>query len=258
MESLDTLRQSPHWSYSALNCYMQCPQRYCFRYVENAPAERIGSCIPFGKAFHAALTARAVHGRDFSLTEAQEGFAESFRLESKATPELCWKPGEDYDTCVAKGFDMLKVALENWQDDFAVKEVAVPFSLRIPGVGRPLIGEFDLVADDCGSDAVVDWKTASSKWASNRADFELQATAYTYVYAKLNGTNPLFRFDVYTKAKAPTVTSYYTRRTEADFARFERIAAQIDRSVERGCFHPIVSCQNCAECPYRDRCKKVR
>ena len=49
-----------HWSYSALNTYLQCPMRYKFRYVEHAPEERFGACFAFGRAFHAVLSQRAI------------------------------------------------------------------------------------------------------------------------------------------------------------------------------------------------------
>ena len=60
MATIDELRQEPHWSYSALNTYLNvCQLQYFYRYVEQAEVERTSVCLPFGKAFHAALTAQA-------------------------------------------------------------------------------------------------------------------------------------------------------------------------------------------------------
>ena len=56
---IDKLREMPHWSYSAMQCYLTCPLKYKFRYVDNAEPERTGSCFPFGRAFHATVS-RAV------------------------------------------------------------------------------------------------------------------------------------------------------------------------------------------------------
>ena len=61
---IDKLRESPHWSYSAMQCYLSCPLKYKFRYIDNAEPERTGSCFPFGRAFHAALSERARIGKD--------------------------------------------------------------------------------------------------------------------------------------------------------------------------------------------------
>ena len=84
---------------------------------------------------------------------------------------------------IGKAGEMLKVAFDHWQDDYTVKSVAEPFSVTLPGVERPLIGEFDLVVEEGGKDpCIVDWKTSGSRWPTGKADFEHQATAYCYAY----------------------------------------------------------------------------
>ena len=66
---IDKLKEMPHWSYSSLNCFLSCPLKYKFRYIDNAEPERTGSCFPFGRAFHAALSERARIGKDMSERE---------------------------------------------------------------------------------------------------------------------------------------------------------------------------------------------
>jgi len=57
---IDELRTKPHWSYTALNTYLNvCQLQYFFRYIEQAEAEQISACLLFGKAFHAALSQQA-------------------------------------------------------------------------------------------------------------------------------------------------------------------------------------------------------
>ena len=49
METLDELRQEPHWSYSALNTYLNiCQAQFMYRYVDQAEVERTSVCFPFG------------------------------------------------------------------------------------------------------------------------------------------------------------------------------------------------------------------
>jgi len=246
---------TPHWSYSSLNCYLQCPMKYYFRYVEQAPVERTGVCFPFGRAFHLVLSMRANKGADFKLAEAKDNFAELFKVETDASENLTYKPDETFTSCVAKAGEMLAVVWENWQDDFAVKSVADSFTIEVPGLRKPLIGEFDLVVTDGGDEAIVDWKTASAKWPMGKADRELQATAYCYAYRQLYGVNPIFRYDVVTKSKTPTVGSWYTVRSADELDRFEWVTARIEQSVEEGLFYPNESVMNCGECPYKERCK---
>ncbi|MBQ7206228.1 MAG: PD-(D/E)XK nuclease family protein [Lentisphaeria bacterium] len=249
---------TPHWSYSALNTYLQCPMKYAFRYIEHAPEERSGACFAFGRAFHAVLSERAIRGSEFTLDDAKENFFAVFKAETEAAgPALTYKPDETFDGCVAKAGDMLSVALENWQDDYTVKSVAESFSVTIPGVERPLIGEFDLVVEEGDKEpCIVDWKTSGSRWPAGKADFERQATAYCYAYRAKYQHTPLFRYDVYTKAKVPQVGNWYTVRTGDELTRFAELCRQVERCVNAEAFYRNESQMNCGDCPYRDRCRK--
>ena len=255
--SIYDLKEKPHWSYSAFNTYLQCPMKYKFRYVDNAPVERTCSALPFGRAFHAALTERARVGMDLKLADTKDIFADFFKYEIAAAENLRYKPNETYDSLRQTGFDMLTVALENWQDDYTVESVAESFSVTVPGLLRPLIGEFDCVVSDGSETTIVDWKTASSKWALGKADKDLQASAFCYAYKQVHDKNPVFRFDVITKTKQPSVNSHYTLRTQDELDRFEFIAGKIEKAVNAELFFPNENIINCAECPYADRCKKA-
>ena len=256
--TIETVRETtPHWSYSAFQTYLSCPRRYCFRYIEHAEVERTSVSIPFGRAFHAVLSERAMKGTDYTVEEAKDDFAVYFRGEVEVIENIAYKPDEDYWFWEQRGCDMLDVAFAEWSDDYTVKSVAEAFSVEVPGLSKPLIGEFDLVVVDGGDEAIVDWKTASAKWPNGKADLDLQATAFTYAYQSIYGTNPLFRFDVFTKAKAPAHHQFYTYRNRDDFDRFVYLAGKIEAAVSTGVFVPIESPMNCTECAYGSRCKAV-
>ena len=253
--NIETLRDKPHWSYSAFQTYLTCPMRYYFRYVEHAEVERTSISIPFGRAFHAVLSDRARKGSSYTVEDAKEDFAVYFRGETEVSENISYKPDEDYWFWEQRGCDMLDVALAEWQDDYAVKSVAEAFSMEVPGLSKPLIGEFDLVVTDGGDETICDWKTASMKWPTGKADRDLQATTFCYAYRQLHGRMPMFRFDVFTKAKTPAHHQFYTYRNQDDFARFVYLAGQIEKAINAGIFLPVESCMNCAECAYGSRCK---
>ena len=98
--TIDELRKEPHWSFSALNTYLNvCQLQYFYRYVEQAQAERTSACFPFGRAFHAALTAQAwecVMGNSLTREEIIGIFAEQFKVEVEAAPNLLYKQGENF------------------------------------------------------------------------------------------------------------------------------------------------------------------
>ena len=254
---IETMRETPHWSYSAFNTYLTCPMRYYFRYVKHAEVERTNVSIPFGRAFHAVLSERARKGISYKAEEGKADFAMYFKGEAEVSENLAYKPDEDYWFWEQRGYDMLDVALAEWPDDYTVKSVAEAFSVDVPGLSKPLVGEFDLVTVDGGDDTICDWKTASVKWAAGKADRDLQATTFCYAYQQMHGVNPLFRFDVFTKAKTPAHHQLYTLRSHDDFERFVFLAGKIEKAVNTGVFLPIESCMNCSECAYSERCKAV-
>ena len=255
--TIETIRETPHWSYSALNTYLTCPMRYFLRYIEHAEVERTSVSLPFGRAFHAVLSERARKGADFTIEDAKEDFAVYFRGETEVSENLTYRADESFESWLEKGFDMLDVALAEWPDDYTVKSVAESFSVEVPGLSKPLIGEFDLVVTDGGDETIVDWKTSTGKWPNGKADLDLQVSTFTYAYQRINGTNPLFRFDVFTKAKAPAHHQFYTTRTQDDLDRFVFLAGKIEAAVSTGVFLPVESCMNCTECAYGSRCKAV-
>ena len=253
---IESMRDRPHWSYSALQTYLTCPMRYYFRYIEHAEVERTSISIPFGRAFHLVLSERAMKGTNYTIVDAKEDFAVYFKGETEVCENLTYKQDEDYWFWDKRGCDMLDVALADWPDDYTVKSVAEAFRVNVPGLSKPLVGEFDLVTVDGGDDTICDWKTASTNWPKGKADRDLQATTFAYAYMKKYGVNPVFRFDVFTKAKTPAHHQFYTLRSNDDFDRFVYLAGQIEKAVNNGLFVPIESSINCAECA-SIRCKAV-
>ena len=187
MATIDELRQEPHWSYSALNTYLNvCQLQYFYRYVEQPEIERTSVCLPFGKAFHAALTAQAwecLMGSSLTREEVVNLFAESFKIETEVTPNLIYKEGENFDSMIALATRMLDAALANWSDFYTIKGVAQAFKIDVPGLKKPLIGEWDFLVQDGRDVCIVDWKTSASRWPAGKADRDLQATVFSYADA---------------------------------------------------------------------------
>ena len=259
MNNIKELKANPHWSYSAFQTFLTCPLKYQFRYIDKVEPERTGSCFPFGRAFHAALSERARIGQDMSVREVNDVFEDFLKAELDATPNVVFKENESLDSMLIQGSNMLEAVCENWTDDFSsVKSVAESFSVTVPGLSKPLIGEFDCIVEDGKDICIVDWKTSASRWPAGKADKDLQATVFTYAYNAKYDIKPLFRFDVVTKAKTPTVSNYYTLRTQSELDRFTALANRIEKNVCSGNFYPNETGFSCGECPYADHCKKWR
>ena len=65
METVEKLREAPHFSYTSLNTYLNvCQLQYYYRYVEKLPAERTAVALPFGTAMHQALSVQVTQFKD--------------------------------------------------------------------------------------------------------------------------------------------------------------------------------------------------
>ncbi|UKI32737.1 MAG: hypothetical protein L6W00_04020 [Lentisphaeria bacterium] len=70
METLDELRQEPHWSYSALNTYLNiCQAQFMYRYVEHAEVERTSACFPVRARLSRCVDSSGVGVCDWRLVD---------------------------------------------------------------------------------------------------------------------------------------------------------------------------------------------
>ncbi len=259
--NISELRKHPHWSYSALNTYLNvCQLQYYFRYIEQAEVEQTSACFAFGRAFHFAMSNLADIGNigsAFSVDELMDFFEQHFYSELQSTPNVKFKRNEDEDFLMELARKMLAVSLDNWHEYYNVKSVSETFSIDVPFLDKPLIGEFDLVVSDGSESCIVDWKTSATRWATGKADRDLQATVFSYAYLKKHGELPTFRFDVVTKTKSPTYDFHFTERNEDDFQRFIYLAQKVQESINKGVFLPSETCYSCSSCAYANRCKSI-
>lgn len=258
--SLFSLRKEAHWSFSSLNTYLNiCSLRYAFEYVYGLEREKVSASLPFGRAFHAALSEYAIStmsGKAMELSEVQEAFCEYLSIELNDTENICFKEGESPESLRERGMLMLAIALENWKHDERVTDIAKAFSAELPQASKVLIGEMDmLVRSQDGKPVIVDWKSSASKWPHEKADKDLQATCFSYAYFKESGIIPDFRFDVVTKAKNPAFESHWTRRDEDDFLRLFKLIHSVEKAVRAEVFLPADNSFSCKECAYASACR---
>jgi len=268
-ETLEQLKAKPHYSYSAINTYLAiCPLQFRYRYIDRLEAEQTPVALPFGSAYHAALTEQAQAARKGELLPCdalKEIFATYFRANIESSPKVIYKDGQDEDALILLAGKMLESTTKDWPDFFTcVSGLAVPFKFEIEGLSKPVIGEYDLVLtemtpfDEPGDPTItiVDWKTSARSWPDGREDRELQATIYTASFEANNGRRPDFRYDITTKAKAPKVERRYTKRSSDQIERMKRLLLEADRAIERGCFLPNENSFSCGDCPYAGACAR--
>ena len=253
------LRKAPHWSFSALNSVLNiCSLQYAFGRIYKEVPEFVPMNLVFGKAFHRGasyLFNMVKDGAQPEDNELNDFFAYALQAELNGSHyDVPLGEGKQIDDYILKGQQMLTTLADNLDPDDEVVATDVAFRVNLPG-SKPLIGEFDAVVEHQGRVIIVDFKTAASKWPAVKCHKDLQATAYLYALRQgLDSRESLFRYDVITKAKTPTVTRYLTNRTQDDFDRFLQLVKIADRVVEDELFYPHETSFACSGCQYSGAC----
>lgn len=263
--TLEQLRAAPHLSYSALNTYLNiCQLQFFFRYVAKLEPEQTPVALPFGSAFHAALSEQAQaakQGEKLSVAQLTDAFATYFTASCNGSDNVVFKREESKDDMILLAAKMLDAALSDWRDYWNVDAVALPFQIEMPGIDIPLIGEIDMLVsesnpfdDDPETPCIVDFKTAARMWPDDKAGKDLQATVFSYAFEKIYRRKPMFRFDVITKTKNPAVKRFYTERQQNDYNRLEKLVQAAQSAIQAGVFLPNETSFACGDCPYAGSC----
>ena len=267
VRKLAELRATPHWSFSSLNTILNiCSLRWAFEKVYHAERESVSASLPFGQAFHAAASLFALNkqrGTDMTELEVQDAFSEWLRLELSTAENLRLEDGESFDSLNGCGRKMVSALMGGWRSSQRVIGVSVAYSVPIVDASGnrvselPLIGESDLEVQDGEERLIVDWKTAARKWPDDKAGKDLQPTCLLYAKSKTahDGRKWLFRFDVVTKAKVPSLDSHYTIRGKDDYSRLARLVMAVERAVNAEAFMPNEGGFLCPSCSYACACK---
>ena len=265
---LPELRNNPHWSYSRINSLVShCSLQWAFRYVYHQDPEFTPVSLIFGSAFHrtaACVHARIRDGQEVTRKEATEMFTDYFQdMIPVSEPEVKFKDSENQSDLERQGQAMAVTLLENIDRSRKIIGLSVSFSAVLRNrfgeqVQRPLIGEYDMLAEEeNGNTVITDWKTSARRWPENRVKTCLQATCYLYGMMENEAPSepPGFEYAVVTKTKVPAFQTLSTVRTEDDFIRLGEIVRVLERRINSEAFLPDNSSNDCANCPYPSACR---
>ena len=258
MQTLQELRKKPHHSYSSLSSYLSCSLKYFFRYILKLEAEHTSKNLLLGVAYHRTLdfiAGRRMENQGVEDSEIKELFLREWSNQVACSKNIDWEFPEEADYLRDKGLQMVETYVEQWERKTILSH-AQAFSIEIPGMKLPVIGEFDLVEEDENGNAViVDWKTAGKKWAEEKAAKDGQATLYCHAHKRLTGDEANFRFDVVTKAKEPAVQILRAVRTDEDSDRLIKVFQAVERGINAGVFIPNESSFFCGSCEFKNACE---
>ena len=116
MGTLDQYRDREHWSYSALNQYLNvCSLQYFFDRIAKLPKAFTPVSLSFGSAFHRAtewvhLTRK--EGRIPNPKECGDLFADIWGRQLEEDKDIRFDEGQDAETCRIQGMDMVSGYVE--------------------------------------------------------------------------------------------------------------------------------------------------
>jgi putative RecB family exonuclease len=260
MITLAELRKRPHWSFSSLNSLLNiCSLQWYFQKVAKLKPTHTSVNLVAGSVYHRTLDqvflARKLE-MPMTIDEAKELYTEDWRRSSRDEPIKYGKL--DRDEVEEQGRGLIEVAWNNIDDTEKVLQVSEVFCVPLVCDGRflskPLVGEFDLVVEKDGQPLVVDWKTSATRWAKQKADKSLQATAYNWAYWQKHRQQVDVRFDVAVKNKTPVFEQHITTRDEDSWKLLGLLVAKAETIVEKELFYPSLDSFACSDCPFKGAC----
>ena len=264
MTTLDELRQMPHISVSSLKCFLACPRKFRFKYIDReAPAFK-PVALPVGSAWHdviGMLLHRHGRGEPATREELQDHLRTVLRRQLNGDgPPVLLEDCEDEGQLVATMMGMLDAFTAAVPMPAEVLRVELPFSAELhdPKTGEalpmPLIGGVDVVVQDSGRVELWELKTAKRRWNEDAVTFDLQPTAYR-VGVRSQGLDRVdLRLLVATKTRQPDVQVERLVRGPDDEHDLMCTAASVVRGVQAGCDHPVRS-WTCKTCEYAAVCR---
>jgi hypothetical protein len=264
MATLDEYRAREHWSFSALNQFLNiCALQFYFDRIAKLPKRFTPVTLSFGSAFHRVcewISLTRKEGKMPQREEAADLFGTLWGRQVTEDKNIRFDEEMDANACSVQGRDMIGCLVDNLDPEERVLAVNEAFAVPlVDAQGQvlltPMIGEIDLVVEQGGRKALVDWKTAAKRWSKGKAALDLQPTVFLYGYRQLHGEIPGFRFDVLVKNKTPVLEQHMTERTVDQFNRMVELVKAVERAIQAEVFLPSEQGFYCGGCPHQEACK---
>ena len=245
-------------SYSYLNTFKQCPQKFKFQIIDKIKAPKSSEAL-FGSSVHEAM--KFMFSRDplFPTQDEVLGhFSENWKVALNRTSGLAQELVQVYEE---SGRSMIKNFYKNnppW--NFSVVDTESHFEVLLPdekGQAHILAGIIDRV-DKIGDGEyeIIDYKTSRRLPSQEAADMDFQMSLYHMaLMRKWPGTDPAkIKLSLYFLKHNEKISS--TRGKEALKATCEaalKIIREIEQKTIKNDFPPVVS-KLCDYCPYKQIC----
>jgi putative RecB family exonuclease len=241
-------------SHSQIRLYSECPQKYCFAYIEEVPA-RVNEKVFLGEIFHATLEdyfTRQINGSRPDDESTVAAFLEAFSGSAEER-DIDWQvPRRETRD---RGVAFVKYFLAHLAPAMKPMMVEKELSAEIPEIGVTLKGVIDLVEDDF---SITDFKTTTSKWSASKARHSLQMTIYKYLFERNFGNvHGSLKYEILFAKNAAHIRhqSLIVLPGPDDIDRLLVLVKHVSENISGGVFYPNPS-PFCAFCDFIAPCRE--
>lgn len=256
-------REQLHISFSQMNTYLMCPEKFRQQYVKRAPPSHRSPELIFGSAIHAAL---AIYhesimgsGEKLGLQQVLDEFDALFDIVDEGAIPILWEDEGSREELSAQGHALLTLYYETIVPNKVLaveKQFSMP--LKSPRHGgdaeEALVGFIDLIEEDeDGTVWITELKSAARRYDSTRLRFDKQMSIYAAAKDAMGVPNAKMRFLVLLKTKEPAIETYEIKRGAAEIAETNHVISEVLRAIDQQIYYPLRSWL-CSKCPYRATC----
>jgi hypothetical protein len=238
-----------HLSWSGIQTYSQCPRKFHYRYIIQAPVEFTPASLAFGGAFHRAAErlhqARIEGAVDPAVESLLAGYDEAWNEESGQAPQVQYAKEEDAVSLRDMAQRMLTAYREHALQaaNIGVQIIAIEHQhrFRLLTDVPPIEMRLDLL-ELAGPDLIMtDVKTSRSRWNDEKVrehllQLVLYSTGVVPLLRELGAERIVPRFVVVTKAKKPAVQVLEPQAGQDDVDRLERMVSETWDAITKEVF----------------------
>jgi len=234
---------------SKLQCYLDCPRQYRFRYVDRRPERRQFGPSALGRSVHKAL-------RDFYALEPSARTVDNLvRALRRSWDGTGYRSAKEAEDAYARAEDMLR-RYHAGTDPTRARVVALEskFSHARSSEGLLITGRVDRIDIDEGQYVIVDYKTGRFGEDQHTLDESLPLTLYAIAVSAVMG-RPVSRIAVEHLTSGRRAETWRDRdRQKGDWRKLNVVAKEMRSGSE---FPPTPSAL-CRWCDYLVACPEGR
>jgi putative RecB family exonuclease len=251
----------PYVSHSQVSTFIQCPLKFCFRYVENIPETRVSSALILGGAVHRGLEMYHLARQEKKPRPGIDQLADVIQqsmTEGTKDRELVFGKEEPVGGLKDEAMRLLRGYMEqhhpNGEEVIGVEqELGAEIAPYLP----PATAIIDLIERFDHTLVITDFKTSGQSWSEAKAkDGGMQLALYKMAvepFAKDWNCQMSARFVVLVRNKTVKIQEFQVVIDNRVIERVRQVFTSVFEAIERRLFWPNPSFM-CPSCPYSELC----